>query len=986
MKCDNIANYRVKIVYRKKEEASGVIVKLDEFPNNFFVLTSKHTFDDTIVIDEVSILDNQNNIIPFKSFIVLSLDIVVFIFENVACSAIKSLDKIKIAQIEKDFGDAIFSGYPNNVDGAYCEKCDYHEEIKTEDNLYRILPKKNTDSYMAKGLKNSKGYSGSGLFIKSESTYELVGIIKEHESSKSAFHYIALAPLKDEIMSRLNSCIKSKVLQPEIKMNSLEILRLIVSRRDYLNLSEDKGTKNSKKSIHYEYYTYNDGNDEKGFLFLGNNIISKNVFLDLKSRIKKSNVKIEIFLVKEIKDNRIVDKINNPQGIKQRIKENNLVRTIKDILYIDDLVWTNTLIEEDKHIGHKRDDYIDQFIYNENNKNFDILSLDFFINEIESKDIPISVIYGDGGVGKTTFCDALEHTIDYKKEIRKKVFYIKGEKISDILINNQGVTSLEDLYILFKNETSFQIEKTDFNLNYMTGNIIVIIDAIEEIESKLGVNFDIKSFFKSLEELNKRFFSTKIIITTREPFYQKIKKLMESDGEIQYFQFLGFTQDNLKTFLTKKYNNNKKSIRAVENFIEDNKLFNSSNIIPLFVDWVCKIIDRPNEMKEMESEYFLKNINIDKLLIKLINREIEKQSLSMSVDDMFLLLSELIVEHKGSMAYSDFDEYINLQIGDSNVDRYIKNPLLKKENNTIKIKYDILESIIKSRFLRYKILNNQRAISLLKSCSNGNSELFNSTRILFNEKNIINNFKYQINFLTKLLKKDDFKNIIEKQNIKKSISAILHFSKVVVEKDESSNYTQLLTELYNTQNTISNLYIYGELYPLNFKGIQIRDAEFNDYEDFINCVFPSDNSPIFYYTKFVNINIPNSNKINSNMFDSSCQYDNSNIEEVIKITDNKINKKKNDIYKDIVSICKKIDTSAKLLKVFINENTIKSVKPNKVLNFIAKLIEIELLIEDKKKNEKIYRINHKYYDELPDIKLNDFTEELKEKINSIFDL
>ena len=294
MKCDNISNYRVKIVYREKEEASGVIVKLDEFPNNFFVLTSKHTFGDTIVIDEVSILDNQNNIIPFKSFIVLSLDIIVFIFENIACSAIKSLDKIKIAQIEKDFGDAIFSGYPSNVDGAYCEKCEYHEEIKTEDNLYRILPKKNTDSYMAKGLKNSKGYSGSGLFIKSESNYELVGIIKEHESSKSAFHYIALAPLKDEIIQKIN-------LSDNIKVTKMINIKIAMKETDTLIKKGELVEQLVSKILKSESYTLKEqlsNNGKKQELIYENS--ENNIYINFYDTEEVKKESIESIVTKQL--------------------------------------------------------------------------------------------------------------------------------------------------------------------------------------------------------------------------------------------------------------------------------------------------------------------------------------------------------------------------------------------------------------------------------------------------------------------------------------------------------------------------------------------------------------------------------------------------------------------------------------------------------------------------------------------------------------
>jgi len=148
--------------------------------------------------------------------------------------------------------------------------------------------------------------------------------------------------------------------------------------------------------------------------------------------------------------------------------------------------------------------------------------------------------------------------------------------------------------------------------------------------------------------------------------------------------------------------------------------------------------------------------------------------------------------------------------------------------------------------------------------------------------------------------------------------------------------------------------------------------------NFRECIFPkSSDKPTFYDTQFRDINIPNSNTINSKLF-KDCKYVNSNIEEIIIKTDNKEEEKRKKIYKNIVAVCKKIGESQKLLKIFENEKTISiNIKPQ---IFLQKLVNIGLL----KKIESMYRIEKKYYSELPDTKLGDFPPELKEKIDEIF--
>jgi len=209
MNCDDVAKYRVKVKYQDRNNASGVIVKLDEFKNNFFIFTAKHTFgNENIDEKKVEIFhDDIREQITFDSYIDLETDIVVFICKKSNLSIIDEIESINIADTENDFTESVFTGYPNNVEGHFCEKCDYHEELKKE-KLFRILPQKNTDSYSKNGLSNSKGYSGSGLFSKKDDGYKLVGIILEHELDKSAFHYIALSPLKDKIIEKISKKIK----------------------------------------------------------------------------------------------------------------------------------------------------------------------------------------------------------------------------------------------------------------------------------------------------------------------------------------------------------------------------------------------------------------------------------------------------------------------------------------------------------------------------------------------------------------------------------------------------------------------------------------------------------------------------------------------------------------------------------------------------------------------------------------------------------
>jgi hypothetical protein len=216
MNSDWLIDFLVKIDFKDSDNrASGIIVKLDNFKDNFFVFTAKHTFEDekkNIIInkDKFSIFyQNENEKeIKFKEYVILKEDIIVFIFDNSILKKIKDFDFTVISSKKDNFGKCIFRGYPRSQldDGSLSEPSIYIQTKEKNQNLYQIRPdRKNTDTIDSDGLSLAKGFSGSGLFIEEETKYALVGIIKEHEKNLSAYNYIALAPLMDEVIEKLSS-------------------------------------------------------------------------------------------------------------------------------------------------------------------------------------------------------------------------------------------------------------------------------------------------------------------------------------------------------------------------------------------------------------------------------------------------------------------------------------------------------------------------------------------------------------------------------------------------------------------------------------------------------------------------------------------------------------------------------------------------------------------------------------------------------------
>ncbi|NEZ57063.1 RNA-binding domain-containing protein [Adonisia turfae] len=842
--------------------------------------------------------------------------------------------------------------------------------------------------YLEKDLETpSRTYSRGTLLYRENAIIETAS----HSISEEFQETISRLDLKD----KKKKVLKIPSVKPEIKIEARDILSLIVSPRDIKFLSENKGIKLSQApKIYYEYYTLARKGSTEGFLFLGKYTPNKHTFPHFFEKFENSLPEsLEIFLVKKRQGNRVVDRKSD---IYKYFNEYNLNGILgQNVHYLDDIVWDYTIDDEDIGESSQRSDFIDQKIYQLTDDTLNLLhkkSIDFFLEILDDyRYSSISVVYGSGGVGKTTFCNTLVHKISQIESIRKKAFYVKGERVVKYFLSEKTeISSLKDLYKLCQEDSLefSQISEEHFRLNFIAGNIVVIIDAIEELESALNEKFDLEQFFKSLKILHERFQSTKIIVTTREHFLPKIKEL-ESISNIDYYQLQGFEESDLLEFLNKRYRSEaveikKRRIKEVNGFIENNSLVQDQYIIPLFVDWVCEIVDRPDQSAPGRTEYLFKDNKLDKLLINLLQREIDKQSLNIDIDGMFLLLEEIVIEYSGKLSKKDFDEYIKLSTGQDSKN-YIKNPLLKLSNNDIELKYDVLPNLIKSRFVHHALVRKQamRKIALiLKECYQGEGDIFLKLVETLSEENV--NLKEIIKDCIK-----EFKNILfneqqkeaERERIRKSISALLYILVEIEKAGDKEIRTQLIKDVYETKDLIIGLFIYGDFGALDFSQINVQDSRFDGYYSFFKCNFPDKDGIVFYTTKFSNIHIPKTKGIRKTYFDSTCEYFNCNLDDVFTLNVSKKTKKLENLRRDISSIIGYIDTSQRSLNK-IKQNC-KVTYPKGIEKLLDLLYKGGFLKTVEKSGSKMYKLKNELHDAIPSINLGIFPEDLESLIESI---
>ena len=186
----------------------------------------------------------------------------------------------------------------------------------------------------------------------------------------------------------------------------------------------------------------------------------------------------------------------------------------------------------------------------------------------------------------------------------------------------------------------------------------------------------------------------------------------------------------------------------------------------------------------------------------------------------------------------------------------------------------------------------------------------------------------------------------------------------------------MIKEVYDSakSNSLTGLYIYGDFEALDFSNVTIHDSYFDGYTNFHKSKFPEENK-VFYHTKFKKFKIPPTQHIKNSHFDPSCIFTDCNI---TNTNLSKENKKTEQLKKDIISLISFIDTSQRSLNLIKLKCSISYSKGVKKL--------LDILIQEnflEKHNQDLYKINQKFYDNIPNIKLGNFPPELESILEEI---
>jgi nucleoside phosphorylase len=697
------------------------------------------------------------------------------------------------------------------------------------------------------------------------------------------------------IRSIKNKEILKKMRYHEVDYKDIhgyEIVKIIYPKHTVSEVTKEKDT---KKRIYYEYIEVKvTGKITIGYLFLANpNNISQIQTINHFYKNYSGRYSSLFVCSPKVRSEKTGKDDYRLKNIKDRFYEISSKSDIKntEFFYTDDLVWDHCLGSEIEVLSYDIDEekyFIDQKIeiLSDSGDINSIFSLDYFKEVLSEEHInkPIIAVFGGAGVGKTTLCDQLVNLIDsYHK---KKSIYISSSDITND-ISDLEVKSISDLYRLSNVESSDEnrnlLDPSNLEINISCGNIIVVIDGLDEIESKLKERFSFEDFISNLISLNESYQNCTIVVTNRDYY----KDQYEFNPYIEILSLYGFDQHLSSNYFSKRLSQELQPKALTQ--LRELQTSHGEFYAPITLSLICDIIESEKEIEGLSqlpssSEYLNSGQTLDRLIVKLVEREIKRQSLNMSVDDVIEILTEIAIIHKGSIEKSELNILLELYDPDLNIDSYSAfyvNPLLKTKahEDYVKIRYDITHLLLKSRYFIYCVSNNKIDFNFLTKILiefyDGHSELLNE---ITNHTNIsIETAEVFTKSVITILQEQYTHSVSEGNHktveiSKKLISAILYFFFTLFQNLDKTDRAEYLKRIYSGR--ITYLFIFGDFFPLDFRNLTIEDSGFFKFQNFEKSIFPTDKT-VFYSTSFKGI-VPKANiDAKNSLFDNSCSVNNS---------------------------------------------------------------------------------------------------------------
>lgn len=557
--------------------------------------------------------------------------------------------------------------------------------------------------------------------------------------------------------------------------------------------------------------------------------------------------------------------------------------------YFDDFLWENCLPTEIRTppSSHHRSEYIipqkisilgdDDILHKEEATRTYIKRL---LDNSENC-APLQIIVGPAGIGKTTFCDDVARYIDENKH--KRGLLLSATDFRDIE-NLPSIESVSDLYALAVEKGFFDacaMENLNFEINLGCGNLVLLIDGFDEIESHLGALLNFSKFIDSLIQLDENFRKVLVILTVRDYDIQRFRDF----HQVNIYRLKGFSSEDAHKYFKEKLPENTipRANKLLDTFQESNNCNSlNRNIIPLYVSLICDYFLENNHESgnfpaydENIHSYFVAT-PLDVLIINIIDREVAKQSLGeIGRDEFFEILISIIAEPLSQTTRANLVDVMGGCVSHPDlvlVDNFGKVPFVRTDGEVVNFRYDSLTFFFKSRLLARQIRNgtfqSHPDVEFFSEGYQGDGPLFDELRKILDPGEFSMSSNTLQWFIGLRSSYSSSKGSPKEDNHIKAISAFLYWAGKNC--SDKNHRTEVNNFLFN-DNYWENFCIIGNYYALNLRGTKIIDSYIENYTNIVSCEYLVGDI-IFYSTnvKFDDRSIPE--KLDKTIFDDTCIF------------------------------------------------------------------------------------------------------------------
>lgn len=341
---------------------------------------------------------------------------------------------------------------------------------------------------------------------------------------------------------------------------------------------------------------------------------------------------------------------------------------------------------------------------------------------------PLMVIKGYGGIGKTTL---VKQFLDYIHGTTQDIgiLFIDSNEIIDELLRvasrtDHRIDDIYDFYIAQMKSEDYDgvgFSKELLKLSVDNGNLLIVLDGIDEVIAKLGTNFDVSAFLHSIAtSYSTNLERTKVVITCRDYFWDSLHDKVK----VEEISLEPFNEELARKFFAKYFSDDQGKITkamamAADFRIKNRELDDEPIFIPYVLDMVAYLIKQKASSGDSPSGYIPKStllnadVSNDFLVASVCEREVAKLH-SLSVDTQIQFLINLAISGEEYVTDYNIKYLLNENpeaVEDSLVEKIKGHPLLSNSGNRVYFRYDFFHEYFKCLYIyRYFSLRDTTSI------------------------------------------------------------------------------------------------------------------------------------------------------------------------------------------------------------------------------------------------------------------------------------